>query len=180
MPPPPPPDEATLDNAEAEESPNGRSAWTRRIRRGNWRAAQTVYWSSVAAASWWRICCCAPQPCRGPSSSVTEGLHITASHTHIHCRKSYGISSSPSDISVLFHKHYTTNISEKYFPLYVLMSFQKCFGYFRTSTFRDIWRKIPRFMDQISSGTLFFISQYNLRIFRNISRTINFGTFPSI
>jgi hypothetical protein len=45
---------------------------------------------------------------------------------------------SASDISVLFHEHYITNISEKYSPLYVLMSFQKYFGFFRTSTFRDI------------------------------------------
>jgi hypothetical protein len=33
---------------------------------------------------------------------------------------------------------YMTNISEKYSPLYVLLSFQKYFGFFRTSTFRDI------------------------------------------
>ncbi len=37
-----------------------------------------------------------------------------------------------------------TNISEKYSSLYVLMSFQNYFGFFRTLTFRDIWRKIPR------------------------------------
>ncbi len=47
---------------------------------------------------------------------------------------------------MLFHEHYTTNISEKYSPLHVLMSFQNYFGFFRTSTFRDIWRKIPRFI----------------------------------
>ncbi len=55
---------------------------------------------------------------------------------------------SPSDISVLFHEHYITNISEKYSPLYVL-SFQNYLGFFRTSTFRDIWRKIPRFIFKI-------------------------------
>ncbi len=42
-----------------------------------------------------------------------------------------------------------TNISKKYSPLYVLMSFQNYFGFFRTSTFRDIWRKIPRFISKI-------------------------------
>jgi hypothetical protein len=44
----------------------------------------------------------------------------------------------PSDISVLCHEHYITNISEKYSPLYVLMSFQNYFGFLRTLTFRDI------------------------------------------
>jgi hypothetical protein len=46
--------------------------------------------------------------------------------------------SSVSDISMLFHEHNITNILEKYSPLYVLMFFQNYFGFFRSSTFRDI------------------------------------------
>ncbi len=64
---------------------------------------------------------------------VFRFLFETASYIYVHCRKSQSISSFPSDISVLFHEHYITNISEKYSPLYVLMSFQKYFGFFRTS-----------------------------------------------
>jgi hypothetical protein len=44
---------------------------------------------------------------------------------------------------------YMTNISEKYSPLCGLLSFKKYFGFFRTSTFRDIWQKIPRLILKI-------------------------------
>jgi hypothetical protein len=42
-----------------------------------------------------------------------------------------------------------TKILEKYFPLYVLLSIQNYFRFFRTSTFRDIWWKIPGFLWKI-------------------------------
>jgi hypothetical protein len=62
-------------------------------------------------------------------------IHFLTAHTVRKARVSLLL---PSDISVLFHEHYITNISEKYSPLYVLMSFQNYFGFFQTSTFRDI------------------------------------------
>ncbi len=41
---------------------------------------------------------------------------------------------------MLFHGPNRTNISEKYSPLYVLMSFQNYLGFFRTSTFHDVMK----------------------------------------
>jgi hypothetical protein len=67
----------------------------------------------------------------------------------MHCRKSWSISSSHLGHFSAISWTYITNISEKYSPLYVLMYLQNCFGFFRTSIFRDIWRNIPRFILKI-------------------------------
>ncbi len=58
--------------------------------------------------------------------------------TTTHCLKRWRNFFSSSEISELFREHSRTNISEKYFPLYLVMPFQKYFEFFRTTTFRDV------------------------------------------
>ncbi len=53
---------------------------------------------------------------------------------------------SPQTFQCYFMNIHNKYFGQKYSPLYVLMSFQNCFGFFRTSIFRDIWRNIPRFI----------------------------------
>ncbi len=82
-------------------------------------------------------------------SSIDYRINSGIAGWKVHCRKSWRISSSPSDISELFHECEITNISEKFSPLYLLMPFQKYFAFFRAPTFRNILWKIPRFFLKI-------------------------------